>query len=80
MARKSQEIEFSGDQVALISLRELAGRLGRSKRTIQRYLEEGKLLPPIRIKKAPQWRLDEVLRWMQAGCPSLNEWLQMKGK
>lgn len=80
MTRKLDSSVVDVDQVVLISLAQLAARLGRSKRQVQRYLHEGKLLPPIRrLSRNPQWRLDEVVRWMQADCPDQQEWLRMKG-
>jgi len=56
----------------LITVRELSGLLGMSKRTIWRLLSAGQVPQPVRIGRSTRWRLDEVRRWIDSGCPTAN--------
>ncbi|MBY0587215.1 helix-turn-helix domain-containing protein [bacterium] len=53
----------------LISARELAPLLGISVRTLWRLVAEGKVLAPVHLGGSTRWRLDEIRRWIDDGCP-----------
>jgi predicted DNA-binding transcriptional regulator AlpA len=39
----------------------------------------GKVPLPVYLgSKAPRWILDELRSWLEAGCPSRQEWQRMK--
>lgn len=54
---------------ALISATELADLLQISTRTLWRLRSAGKLVEPIKLGGSTRWRLDEVQKWIAAGCP-----------
>lgn len=56
----------------MISIDELSGILGMSKRTVWRLLSVGRIPEPVRIGGSTRWRLDEVRRWIDSGCPTAN--------
>jgi predicted DNA-binding transcriptional regulator AlpA len=53
----------------LISATELADLLQISTRTLWRLRSAGKLVEPIKLGGSTRWRLDEVQKWIAAGCP-----------
>jgi excisionase family DNA binding protein len=62
----------------LLSISDLAELLNTSTRTIHR-LNSACLIPSaVRIGCRPRWRREEIEAWLKAGCPSRNEWEQMK--
>jgi predicted DNA-binding transcriptional regulator AlpA len=54
---------------ALISANELADLLQISTRTLWRLRSAGKLVEPIKLGGSTRWRVDEVQKWISAGCP-----------
>ena len=63
----------------LISASQLARVLGISNTSIWRMRSAGRLPKPILIGRLVRWRADEVSRWIDAGCPSLDAW-EAKGR
>ncbi len=58
----------------LIAVEELATILSTSERTVWRLLSAGRLVRPVRLGgRSVRWRLDEVSRWIEAGCPVVND-------
>ena len=55
---------------ALISATELADLLKISTRTLWRLRSSGRLIEPIKLGGSTRWRLDEVQKWIAAGCPA----------
>lgn len=53
----------------LISAEDLATILGTSKRTVWRLLSAGIIPQPVRLGKSTRWRLDDIHRWIDTGCP-----------
>jgi predicted DNA-binding transcriptional regulator AlpA len=52
----------------------LATLLGTSVRNIDR-LNSGRRIPaPVRIGSRPRWRREEILAWIEAGCPGRGAW------
>ena len=54
----------------LIDVQEFAQLLSVSTRTIWRMLSHGKLVAPVRIGGSVRWRLADVERWIEDGCPT----------
>jgi predicted DNA-binding transcriptional regulator AlpA len=55
----------------------LAAALSVSAKTIRRMTSAGKLPRPVRVgvgSRALRWRSAEIARWIEAGCPPLDEW------
>ncbi len=58
----------------LIDAAEFARLLSVSKPSIWRWRDDNKLPPAITLtSQCVRWKRDEVLRWIDAGCPALNE-------
>lgn len=53
----------------LISAKTAAFLLGVSERTIWRRTSAGTMIKPIRQNGTTQWRLDELRKWVEEGCP-----------
>ena len=53
----------------LLSAAELATTLRLSKRTLWRLLAAKKLIAPIRVGGSVRWRISDVRRWIDDGCP-----------
>ena len=62
----------------LISVETLAEMLDISPRSVWRRLSSGEMIEPIKIGKSVRWRRQEVIDWVEAGCP--NPALERKGK
>lgn len=54
----------------LLTVRELAARLGISTRQAWKLLAAGRLPAPLRLGRSVRWRAATVDRWIAAGCPS----------
>ncbi len=54
----------------LITAEELAALLGISKRTVWRLKSEGRLPEPVRLARSVRWRYNEVVEWIDNGCPA----------
>jgi excisionase family DNA binding protein len=64
-----------------LTAKEVARMLGISLRTLWRLKSARKFPSPVRIGGSPRWRKSVLLRWIEAGCPTLTddgEW-QRKG-
>lgn len=57
----------------LICADELAKMLQVSTRTLWRLLSSGQLIQPIKLGGSTRWRLDEVRRWIDQGCPAPSD-------
>ncbi|MCA9196012.1 MAG: helix-turn-helix domain-containing protein [Planctomycetales bacterium] len=54
---------------ALITVAELANLLGVSVRTVWRKESTGYLPHPVRIGGLVRWRRNEIMQWIEDGCP-----------
>jgi predicted DNA-binding transcriptional regulator AlpA len=64
----------------LLSAEDLASMLSISRATLWRMVSAGKL--PLPLRPSPgivRWRREEITRWVDAGMPSLEDWLAMQG-
>ena len=67
------------EKLVLISTKELAVRLGLSRRQIARLNRCGKLPTALKVGSSVRWISSEIDRWLLAGCPDRMEWQEMKG-
>ncbi len=58
------------DALRLIDAQELSQILSISTRTVWRMLSHRKLVEPVRIGGSVRWRLADVERWIDTGCPA----------
>ena len=67
-------------QPALLDVILLAALLGLSRSFVRKLHDTGRLPRPVRIGRAVRWRRDEVLAWIETGCPSRDRWEAMGGR
>ncbi len=49
-----------------------------SVRHVQKLDASGRLLAGISLGRAKRWRVDEVRRWVAAGCPARAVWMALQ--
>ena len=62
----------------LIPDRAAAAIAGVSRATWHRLRAADKLPPTVRLGRCVRWRRDEVVKWVQAGCPDGRTWAAMQ--
>jgi predicted DNA-binding transcriptional regulator AlpA len=56
-----------------------AALLGLSRRGFQDFDRRGLIGPqPVKLGRAKRWPVDELRRWVAAGCPPRVEWQRMR--
>lgn len=58
----------------LISIRAVAEKLSVSTRTVRKMLATNRLPAPVRLGRSVRWRETELAEWVNAGCPSIENW------
>ena len=58
----------------LMSIDEVSRLLRISIRTIWRLDASGRFPQPIRLGRTIRWNREELVRWVDAGCPPRREW------
>lgn len=56
------------------SVRDVARRLGMSDRWVWKALASGRMIRPVRLGHAVRFDLEELDRWIDAGCPAQADW------
>jgi len=52
--------------------------LGVSRSHFFKLASSGRLPLPVRLGRAVRWRRDELVEWLEAGCPTLDKWQMMR--
>ena len=55
---------------ALLDVEQVAALLHCSPRTVYRLADAGKMPRPLKLGALVRWRRDQVLAWINAGCPT----------
>jgi predicted DNA-binding transcriptional regulator AlpA len=58
----------------LVTAKQASRMCGKSLRTWRTWDAAGMIPQPVRIGRSTLWRLDELRRWVDAGCPRRDEW------
>jgi predicted DNA-binding transcriptional regulator AlpA len=58
----------------LLTADQVAAMFGKSVRAWRTWDAEGLVPRPIRISRSAYWRSDEILAWIDAGCPRRQQW------
>ena len=66
------------DEKLLLSAVELSKVLGISRTTVWSLHSSGLIPLPVRLGRRTLWRVEEIHRWVDAGCPSREKWETMK--
>jgi predicted DNA-binding transcriptional regulator AlpA len=61
-------------ECALLDVRKAAALCGMSRTSWYRAESSGKVPRAVRIGGSVRWRRDELLRWIDAGCPARAKW------
>lgn len=65
----------SQNEASLMLTAELAGALlGMSAKALRRADQADKIPAPMRIGRNVRWRRQELIEWMEAGCPDRPTW------
>ena len=62
----------------LLTATEAARRCSCSVRTWRAWDRAGKTPPPIRIGRSLYWRPEELVAWVEAGCPNRKTWIALR--
>jgi predicted DNA-binding transcriptional regulator AlpA len=74
----TQSTSIESQRLAL-SAKDAATLLGISRAQLWKLHSSGKLPRPVRLgTKAPRWRVDELRKWLDAGCPDRQTWERMR--
>ena len=52
----------------------LARLLSVSRSALYQWLASGRVPSPVKLGRRALWRLDEIRRWVAAGCPPRSRW------
>ena len=66
-------------QPALLDVLMVAALLGVSRSFVRKLHDSGQIPRPVRLGRVVRWRHDEVLAWIDAGCPSRDRWETRRG-
>lgn len=59
----------------LLTTGDLAELLATSIRTVHRLNSSGMIPKPLYVGRRPRWRRDEILAWIESGCPDRQHWV-----
>ena len=63
----------------LLSTGAVAEILSLSKRTVHRLKASGRVPRPVKVGGAVRWRLSDIEKWIELGCPDQAEFEARKG-
>ncbi len=72
--------ETNGSTPLAVSAKELANLLGVSLRQVWRLNSTGRLPRPVRLGGSVRWRRDEIVAFVEAGCPDRQTWDAMRAQ
>jgi excisionase family DNA binding protein len=64
----------------LLSITQLAYRLGVGKRTIGRWMEKGMMPAPYRVGHSKKWDPDDIELWLKSGSPNRKKFEKIKAE
>jgi len=56
----------------LLTVREVAARLGVSGRQVWKLCASGRLPAPVRLARSVRWRESDISEFIRLGCPALD--------
>jgi excisionase family DNA binding protein len=65
-------------EALLLADKAAAAMAGVSRATWHRLRAAGKLPPAVRLGRAVRWRRDELVAWIEAGCPDGRTWAALQ--
>ncbi|HBE69990.1 MAG TPA: hypothetical protein DDW52_17730 [Planctomycetaceae bacterium] len=64
----------------LVGTKQVSALLNISSRTISRLIQEKAMPNPIKLGNRTQWRLREIIEWVEADCPPQRHWNYSEGR
>ena len=65
----------------LLTISQAAAAMGISRAMFFKLYNKGRVPPPIKLaERCPRWGKDELREWVAAGCPSGEQWAEMRKK
>jgi predicted DNA-binding transcriptional regulator AlpA len=74
MSSPNGPLSSSESPPRLLTADQVAAMFGKSVRAWRTWDAEGLVPRPIRISRSTYWRYDEILDWIDAGCPRRQQW------
>lgn len=62
----------------LIDTEQLCTILNLHRSTLSRWMAAGRVPAPLPLGKPNRWRRDEIIGWIEAGCPDRVRWAAIK--
>lgn len=62
----------------LVDAKGLAAMLGIGRSHVHELRLSGRLPEPVYLGRSVRWSAEELRRWIDAGCPAKERWLQIK--
>lgn len=69
-----QPLSSDHEQAIAVNAKGAAALFGLSDRSWRRLNSTAQCPAPIRIGGAVRWRVSELLRWSDSGCPTRGDW------
>jgi len=63
-----------------VSAAAAAALLGISRAHWLRLCSAGRVPEPVRLGRCVRWNVDELKRWIEAGCPGRDRWIALREK
>ena len=76
----TNEQNLGTGQPLLIDGKSVAAMLGRSERSVYRDDIAGRIPRPVMIGGSKHWNLEDLRRWVAAGCLSRADWEKHSGR
>lgn len=64
----------------LLTVREVAARLGVSTRQVWKLAASGRLPAPVRLARSVRWRESDIADFIRLGCPALDAFESEKAR
>ena len=61
--------ELETNERLAVTAKELAEMLGVSERHVWGMLTDAKIPQPVSLGRCKRWRVAEIQKWLEAGCP-----------
>ncbi|MCL2303893.1 MAG: helix-turn-helix domain-containing protein [Planctomycetaceae bacterium] len=56
----------------ILKCSEAARLCGVDQKTWRLWYQQGYIPPPVRVGRSLFWRMNELVKWIEAGCPKYN--------
>jgi excisionase family DNA binding protein len=74
------ENTIAGEDLQLLNIEQVADLCDVHTSTVRRLVDNGEIVPPLRMGRALRWRLVEIREWMARGCPRLRPVQPIQGE